>query len=133
MPRLFVPCSSAREKLEAEFILNNVPSSVGLAMRPAGPEKSTGIISAAFVKDPTDPQWQDGNTAATVLMLSNSLGTNLLLSGPDVLGQFVGDFLGGAVDQALACHSACEVVSTPSIGIPRFSGAASELSGSEVS
>ena len=28
-------------------------------MRRAGPEKSTGIISAAFVKDPTDPQWQD--------------------------------------------------------------------------
>jgi branched-chain amino acid transport system substrate-binding protein len=28
-------------------------------MRPAGPEKSTGIISAAFVKDPTDPHWQD--------------------------------------------------------------------------
>jgi hypothetical protein len=28
-------------------------------MRPAGPEKSTGIISAAFAKDPTDPQWQD--------------------------------------------------------------------------
>jgi branched-chain amino acid transport system substrate-binding protein len=40
-------------------ILNNVSSSVGLVMRPAGPEKSTGIISAAFVKDPTDPQWQD--------------------------------------------------------------------------
>src|SRR4029077_18073816 len=40
-------------------ILNNVSNSVGLVMRPAGPEKSTGIISAAFVKDPTDPQWQD--------------------------------------------------------------------------
>ena len=40
-------------------ILNNVSSSVGLVMRPAGPEKSTGIISAAFVKDRTDPQWQD--------------------------------------------------------------------------
>jgi branched-chain amino acid transport system substrate-binding protein len=40
-------------------ILNNVSTSVGPVMRPAGPEKSTGIISAAFVKDPTDPQWQD--------------------------------------------------------------------------
>ena len=40
-------------------ILSNVSSSVGLVMRPAGPEKSVGIISAAFVKDPTDPQWQD--------------------------------------------------------------------------
>jgi branched-chain amino acid transport system substrate-binding protein len=40
-------------------ILSNVSSSVGLVMRPAGPEKSVGIISAAFLKDPTDPQWQD--------------------------------------------------------------------------
>ena len=40
-------------------ILNSVSNSVGLVMRPAGPEKSTGIISAAYVKDPTDPQWQD--------------------------------------------------------------------------
>jgi branched-chain amino acid transport system substrate-binding protein len=28
-------------------------------MRPAGPEKGVGIISSAYVKDPTDPQWQD--------------------------------------------------------------------------
>jgi branched-chain amino acid transport system substrate-binding protein len=28
-------------------------------MRPAGPDKGAGIISAAYVKDPTDPQWQD--------------------------------------------------------------------------
>jgi hypothetical protein len=27
-------------------------------MRPAGPEKGVGIISATFIKDPTDPQWQ---------------------------------------------------------------------------
>jgi branched-chain amino acid transport system substrate-binding protein len=28
-------------------------------MRPAGPEKSVGIISATYGKDPTDPQWHD--------------------------------------------------------------------------
>jgi branched-chain amino acid transport system substrate-binding protein len=28
-------------------------------MKSAGFEKSVGIISAAFAKDPTDPQWQD--------------------------------------------------------------------------
>jgi branched-chain amino acid transport system substrate-binding protein len=27
-------------------------------MKPAGLEKGVGIISAAFAKDPTDPQWQ---------------------------------------------------------------------------
>jgi branched-chain amino acid transport system substrate-binding protein len=39
--------------------LSNVSISVGSVMRPAGSEKSVGIISAAYLKDPTDPQWQD--------------------------------------------------------------------------
>jgi branched-chain amino acid transport system substrate-binding protein len=41
------------------FFLVSVSNSVGAVMRPAGPEKGVGIISAAYVKDPTDPQWQD--------------------------------------------------------------------------
>jgi hypothetical protein len=36
-----------------------VATSVKAVMQPAGPEKAMGIISAGFVKDPTDPQWQD--------------------------------------------------------------------------
>jgi branched-chain amino acid transport system substrate-binding protein len=28
-------------------------------MKPAGPEKGIGIISAGYLKEPTDPQWQD--------------------------------------------------------------------------
>jgi branched-chain amino acid transport system substrate-binding protein len=28
-------------------------------MEPAGPEKAVGIISSAYLKDPTDPQWQN--------------------------------------------------------------------------
>ena len=39
--------------------LSYVSNSVGAVMRSAGFEKSVGIISAAFDKDPTDPQWQD--------------------------------------------------------------------------
>ncbi len=39
--------------------LASVANSVGNVMRPAGLEKSVGIISAAYVKDPTDPQWKD--------------------------------------------------------------------------
>ena len=38
--------------------LTNVSVSVGSVMRPAGLEKGTGIISAGYLKDPTDPQWQ---------------------------------------------------------------------------
>jgi branched-chain amino acid transport system substrate-binding protein len=41
------------------YFLVSVANSVGAVMRPAGSEKGVGIISAAYVKDPTDPQWQD--------------------------------------------------------------------------
>jgi ABC-type branched-subunit amino acid transport system substrate-binding protein len=39
--------------------LSSVSNSVGTVMKSAGYEKGVGIISAAFAKDPTDPQWQD--------------------------------------------------------------------------
>jgi len=39
--------------------LTSVSNSVGTVMKSAGFEKGVGIISAAFAKDPTDPQWQD--------------------------------------------------------------------------
>ena len=28
-------------------------------MRPAGPDKAVGVVSANFLKEPTDPQWQE--------------------------------------------------------------------------
>ena len=39
--------------------LTSVSNSVGTVMKSAGFEKGVGIISAAFAKDPTDPQWQE--------------------------------------------------------------------------
>jgi branched-chain amino acid transport system substrate-binding protein len=39
--------------------LNNVSASIGAVVRPAGVEHSQGIISAAFMKDVTDPRWKD--------------------------------------------------------------------------
>ena len=33
-------------------------TSIGAALAPAGLEKSTGLFSAVFMKDPTDPAWQ---------------------------------------------------------------------------
>jgi ABC-type branched-subunit amino acid transport system substrate-binding protein len=41
------------------FLLNSVGTSTGTVMKPAGVENSQGIISAAYSKDPTDPQWKD--------------------------------------------------------------------------
>jgi branched-chain amino acid transport system substrate-binding protein len=40
------------------FILNNVSSSVGGVIKPAGFDRAQDIISAAYLKDPTDPQWK---------------------------------------------------------------------------
>ncbi|MHC4055760.1 ABC transporter substrate-binding protein [Bradyrhizobium sp. 25ACV] len=40
-------------------ILNNVSSSVGAVIKPAGFNYAQGIISAGYYKDPTDPAWKD--------------------------------------------------------------------------
>jgi len=39
--------------------LNNVSASIGSVIKPAGMEASQDIISSAYLKDPTDPQWKD--------------------------------------------------------------------------
>ena len=38
-------------------LLSNVGSSVASVLKPAGLEKSVGLLTAAFLKDPTDKQW----------------------------------------------------------------------------
>ncbi len=40
-------------------LLNNVSSSVGAVLRPAGLDASKDIITTQFGKDPTDPQWKN--------------------------------------------------------------------------
>jgi branched-chain amino acid transport system substrate-binding protein len=40
-------------------ILNNVSSSLGSVIKPAGFDNAQGIISAAYGKDASDPQWKD--------------------------------------------------------------------------
>jgi len=39
--------------------LTNVSVSVSSVLKPAGLENSQNIISAAYLKDPNDPQWKD--------------------------------------------------------------------------
>ncbi len=39
--------------------LNSISQSVGTVLTPAGLDKSVGIISAAYLKDPTDKQWEN--------------------------------------------------------------------------
>ena len=40
-------------------ILSGVSVSVGAVMEPAGPENGIGIVSSAYLKDPTDPRWDN--------------------------------------------------------------------------
>jgi branched-chain amino acid transport system substrate-binding protein len=40
-------------------ILNNVSASVGSVIQPAGYQNAQGIISAAYLKDVSDPQWDN--------------------------------------------------------------------------
>jgi branched-chain amino acid transport system substrate-binding protein len=39
--------------------LNNVSASIGSVIKPAGMQNAQDIISSAYLKDPTDPQWKD--------------------------------------------------------------------------
>ena len=41
------------------FYMTNVAISVGTVMQPAGPEKSIGMLSTQYLKDPTDATWKD--------------------------------------------------------------------------
>ncbi len=41
------------------FFMSNVSISVGAVMTPAGPENGVGIISAAYLKDSSDPTWKN--------------------------------------------------------------------------
>jgi ABC-type branched-subunit amino acid transport system substrate-binding protein len=40
-------------------ILSSVGASVGATLKPAGLQNAKDIISDAYIKDPTDPQWKD--------------------------------------------------------------------------
>ena len=40
-------------------IVNNVSNSVGGVLNPAGFDNATGVLSTAYYKDPTDPNWKD--------------------------------------------------------------------------
>jgi ABC-type branched-subunit amino acid transport system substrate-binding protein len=50
---------TAEVEWKALHILNNVGASVGSVIKPAGFDNAQGIISAAYVKDASDPQWND--------------------------------------------------------------------------
>src|SRR5215475_5038973 len=61
-----VPANAARAiRIAAElnwhpvFVLNDLAASIATALQPAGLENASGVISAAFLKDVSDPVWKD--------------------------------------------------------------------------
>ena len=58
--------------------MTNVSASVAAVMKPAGFENGQGIITAAYLKDPTDKQWADSDDMKTwrAWMAKNMPGEN---------------------------------------------------------
>jgi branched-chain amino acid transport system substrate-binding protein len=81
--------------------LNNVSSSVGSVMKPAGLDASQGLITALYLKDPTDKQWesskdfQDWKTFMAKYMPSGDLS-----NGNHVFGYAVANLMVQVLKQA---------------------------------
>ena len=41
------------------FIVNQMASSIATVLKPAGPENAGGVVTAAFLKDASDPAWKE--------------------------------------------------------------------------
>src|SRR5436309_5518237 len=68
-------------------ILNNVSSSIGSVMKPAGFENGQGIISAAYLKDVSDPQWaNDAGMKEFLAFLAKDFPEGDKLDGSVVVG-----------------------------------------------
>ena len=75
-------------------ILNNVSASVGSVIKPAGFENSQGIISAAYLKDVSDPQWdKDAGMKGFLDFLAKDFPDGNKLDGSVVVGYGVAQTL----------------------------------------
>jgi branched-chain amino acid transport system substrate-binding protein len=71
-------------------ILNNVGASVGSVIKPAGFENAQGIISAAYLKDVSDPQWdKDAGMKQFLDFLAKDFPEGNKLDGSTVVGYAV--------------------------------------------
>jgi branched-chain amino acid transport system substrate-binding protein len=81
--------------------VNNVSASVGSVLKPAGLEKSVGLISTQYLKDPTDPQWKDDPAVKTWrAFMAKYYPDGNLLDGSNVYGYAVSETLHQVLKQA---------------------------------
>jgi len=81
--------------------LNNVSSSVGSVLTPAGLPNAVGIITTAYIKDPTDPQWaNDKGFQEWVAFMKKYMPSGNLADGFNVYGYTVAQGLVQVLKQA---------------------------------
>jgi ABC-type branched-subunit amino acid transport system substrate-binding protein len=79
---------------KALHILNNVSASLGSVIKPAGFENAQGIISAAYLKDVSDPQWDNDSGMKQFLdFLAKDFPEGNKLDGSVVVGYGVAQTL----------------------------------------
>jgi ABC-type branched-subunit amino acid transport system substrate-binding protein len=84
----------AEVEWKALHLLNNVGASVGSVLKPAGYENAQGIISAAYLKDVSDPQWDNDAGMKTFLdFLAKDFPEGNRLDGSVVVGYGVAQTL----------------------------------------
>jgi branched-chain amino acid transport system substrate-binding protein len=84
----------AEVEWKALHLLNNVGASVGSVLKPAGFESAQGIISAAYLKDVSDPQWDNDAGMKTFLdFLAKDFPEGNKLDGSVIVGYGVAQTL----------------------------------------
>jgi branched-chain amino acid transport system substrate-binding protein len=82
-------------------ILNNVSTSVATVLTPAGLDKSVGLISTAYFKDPTDKQWEnDPAIEKWRAFMKKYYPDGSLIDGSNVYGYTVASTLHQVLKQA---------------------------------
>ncbi len=81
--------------------LNNVSTSIGTVMKPAGFENAQGILSAHYLKDPTDPQFaKDKDLQEWTAFMKKHYPTGSLVQGENGYGYAVANLLVHVLKQA---------------------------------
>jgi len=81
------------------FILNDTAASIAAALKPAGLENASGVISTAFFKDVNDPRWKDDPATKEWLSFREKYYRGGQDDGPALYGYAVAETLAQVLNQ----------------------------------